>query len=1049
MSSIGKQINFILWSILVSLGGLIILPSQVLAHDTHNHCAKTTTANVVALDQELIHNRMGAFSPGGMVFALRRDVVQGLGGTGPSEAEGGYLTAGNVSLRIDKRPRPIVLRMNEHECMTINFQNLLNPTVVDNEQSRTRSASVHVEGLEMVDKIENGGTYVGENAVNGIAQPGESKVYKYHAPSHGEAAYLMTSSVVVGGEGDGATIAMGLFGSINVEPAGAQYYRSQLTRQELDWSLDYSNASGLDNEGVLIDDGYGNMIPAPDGHYDSTGHPIINYEAVYPSAAGPSKVGLPIINMMAGALPDGSGGTEYVHSDLRAIITGPGRGDFTQWMAFNSVLAPNGLDGYGVPFGAQAQPEDAPYNPDSVLAKQVRPRQEPFREFSIIFHDEVFAIQAYPDAFNDPVLGHTLHCCRDAFGIGYSIGGIGSEILANRNGQGPQWDCVECKYEEFFLTSWVLGDPGMIVDVPANASDPKAAGGPMIATKAYFPNDPSNVEHSYIGDHVKMRNIHAGPKEHHIFHLHSHQWVFQPDDDNSSYLDSQFVGPGSSYTYEIAYNGSGNRNQTPGDAIFHCHFYPHFAQGMWELWRNHDVFEEGTPMNADGTVQADTRAYPDGDIVAGTPIPAVVPIPTLAMAPMPAPVSVEAKVVALPVIGKDEYGDPIEVSATREIGSSMDLSALGTPGPDGVTMSPGYPYIIAGESGHRPPNPAYDHAVIAGVVQDGGLYDPNDKTDCEDGLESTICNSRHVILGGTVKEIHTNRLDMRKISGTLEAKWIPETGSPAEVVGQDYHAQRAHVSVTPEGNPLLYVTNGLGPVHGAPFADPCVDDFGKALGGPGFTLAGNIVPERNYKAADIQLDIVINKLGEHYPQARTIALWGDVASYLDKSRAPEPLFFRANSRDCIEYWQTNLIPEEYELDDFQVRTPTDTVGQHIHLVKFDVTAADGSGNGWNYEDAAFSYGEVVERIEAVNKFNDLNPSVPVLDEYGDPVLDEYGDPVFEPVTHLTPREHPFFKGFDGALTVVQRWYADETMNMAVPDDASLTMQGSVTVLPSI
>ena len=42
---------------------------------------------------------------------------------------------------------------------------------------------------------------------------------------------------------------------------------------------------------------------------------------------------------------------------------------------------------------------------------------------------------------------------------------------------------------------------------------------------------------------TKFRNIHVG-KEHHIFHLHSHQWLETPDDDNSSYLDSQAIGPG-------------------------------------------------------------------------------------------------------------------------------------------------------------------------------------------------------------------------------------------------------------------------------------------------------------------------------------------------------------------------------------------------------------------------------------------------------------------------------------------------------------------------
>jgi hypothetical protein len=54
--------------------------------------------------------------------------------------------------------------------------------------------------------------------------------------------------------------------------------------------------------------------------------------------------------------------------------------------------------------------------------------------------------------------------------------------------------------------------------------------------------------------------------------------------------------PGSGHTYEIVNGGAGNRNHTVGDAIFHCHFYPHFAQGMWYHQRNHDVFETGTVL---------------------------------------------------------------------------------------------------------------------------------------------------------------------------------------------------------------------------------------------------------------------------------------------------------------------------------------------------------------------------------------------------------------------------------------------------------------------
>ena len=45
--------------------------------------------------------------------------------------------------------------------------------------------------------------------------------------------------------------------------------------------------------------------------------------------------------------------------------------------------------------------------------------------------------------------------------------------------------------------------------------------------------------------------------EHHIFHLHAHQWLFAALDDDSNYVDAQALGPGSSFTYEIAYGGSG------------------------------------------------------------------------------------------------------------------------------------------------------------------------------------------------------------------------------------------------------------------------------------------------------------------------------------------------------------------------------------------------------------------------------------------------------------------------------------------------------------
>jgi len=837
-------------------------------------CNRTISADVVALDQVFFWNRLGAVQPQGMIFALRRDVVA----INPSLG----LVAGNVQLRSDKRPRPIALRMNVGDCLQVRFWNLLNPTPVDLDQPATRTASVHVVGMQLRNSIADDGSNVGNVASPGslvppatVASSTPQKVYTFYAEREG--GYVLHSTAAnTGGEGDGGSLDAGLFGTVNVQPATAEWYRSQVTQNDLQ----------LATIGTTAD-----------------GHPIINYNAVYP--VGHPRAGLPILKML--------NGSEIVHTDLNAIITGPNAGRFAAGTYSNT-----------------------PVNPD---------RNQPFREFTIIYHDEVGAVQAFPQ-FEVQPLKHTLHGVRDAFAINYGTGGIGAEIIANRIGVGPVANCTECKYEEFFLSSWSLGDPAMVVDIPANAPCTPASirAGTCTptpgfkATRALYPDDPSNVHHSYINDHAKMRILHGGAKEHHIHHLHAHQWVHTPDDDNSTYLDSQAIGPGSSFTLEITYNGTGNRNKVVGDSIFHCHFYPHFAMGMWELWRSHDVFEAGTVLDANGRPAANSRALPDAEILAGTPIPAIVPMPTLAMAPMP---QAQAKIVNGQVV----------------------ITGAG---------NPGYPFFVPAVAGHRPPHPPMD------TIDDGGL-------------------PRHIITNGTTQHFET-RLDFDKTLLTAVAQQVPENGTAVELAAMAYHAVRLHPSFFPNGAVANFVTNGLPAVAGAPYADPCINDAGNAVGVP-----------RTYKAAAIQLDIKMNKEGWHFPQERILSLWGDVSAYQQAAKPPEPFFFRANTNDCISYYHTNLVPNIYKLDDFQVRTPTDILGQHIHLVKFDVTSSDGSGNGWNYEDGTFSPDEVVERINAINAPGGSWTPVP-------------GGPA-----HLTPEPHPFF-GVLGAQTTIQRWYADNTLN---------------------
>ncbi len=553
------------------------------------------------------------------------------------------------------------------------------------------------------------------------------------------------------------------------------------------------------------------------------------------------------------------------------------------------------------------------------------------------FHDEVKMVQAFPAWFSG--LQFTLGSVKDGFAVNYATGGVGAEIIANRLGVGPMHECVECKYEEFFLTSWAVGDPGMVVDVPATtgleACNPALANctdvGPK-ATKAFYPADPATVFHGYLNDRTKIRNIHVGT-EHHIFHLHAHQWHFAPDDPGSNYLDAQAIGPGSSFTYEIAFGGAGNRAKSPGDAIFHCHFYPHFAQGMWGLWRVHDVFETGTLMDAGGLPAAGARALPDGEIAAGTPIPGVVPIPGRAMAPMPE-VDVAIADGQAVIAGT---GDPTTVPATPPTPISE------------ATGNPGFPFFIPGVSGHRPPTPPLD------LVADGGL-------------------PRHVITAGTANATQT-ATDFDKVLLTATGHQIPENGTPAERAAMDFHGKledganpdgytRSRPSYLPDGNAGEFQVNGLAAVAGAPFAEPCrADAWVNGVSIP--WLEAPIGNPRYYAASVIELPVQLNKVGWHFDQSRIIVLDDDAAATLDGTRAPEPFVMRANTMDCVDFDHTNLVPNVYQLDDFQVRTPTDVVGQHIHLVKFDVMAADGAANGWNYEDGTLSPDEVAERIHAL------------------------------------------------------------------------------------
>ncbi len=194
--------------------------------------SNTIKAEVVALEQTYFYNRFGAFNPSGMIYALRRDVVENFNDDdAPMSAEKtknkntetqiksydrndpqyDLKLAGNVKLRSDKRPRPLILRANEGDCLEITFTNLLargpdgqsvylrdsktglfniegqeaalidpkqsSILVVDGEDPSTRHASMHVNGLNYIpDEADAAGGIMSDGSNVGRNPPPKTQI---------------------------------------------------------------------------------------------------------------------------------------------------------------------------------------------------------------------------------------------------------------------------------------------------------------------------------------------------------------------------------------------------------------------------------------------------------------------------------------------------------------------------------------------------------------------------------------------------------------------------------------------------------------------------------------------------------------------------------------------------------------------------------------------------------------------------------------------------------------------------------------------------------
>ncbi|MGN0427883.1 MAG: multicopper oxidase domain-containing protein [Agathobacter sp.] len=194
-----------------------------------------------------------------------------------------------------------------------------------------------------------------------------------------------------------------------------------------------------------------------------------------------------------------------------------------------------------------------------LFADIYHPAKPSFREYAVFFHDELEIKNKDGKQPTDP---HT--------GLPSSTTAISYRSEPMRNRLPLSHDHADTG-EDISMSSWVYGDPA------------------------------PPILRAYAGDPSKIRLIHGGVKETHVFHLHNHQWRLEGDNPNSTIIDSISISPQECYTLDILH-GAGSLNRTIGDVIFHCHLYPHFHEGMWTLWRIHDRLEDGTGTLPDGTL---------------------------------------------------------------------------------------------------------------------------------------------------------------------------------------------------------------------------------------------------------------------------------------------------------------------------------------------------------------------------------------------------------------------------------------------------------------
>lgn len=436
-----------------------------------------------------------------------------------------------------------------------------------------------------------------------------------------------------------------------------------------------------------------------------------------------------------------------------------------------------------------------------------------------------------------------------------------------------------------------------------------------------FGESATPVLKAYLGDPVRIRLVHAGVKETHVFHLHVYEWHAVAGNPNTNIIDAITISPQTGHTIMPLY-GAGNRQMVPGDVIWHCHLYPHFHHGMWGIFRTFDRLQNGIAgerFNGDtGEKMSDAEYnalmpkqqkrfarqlgfYPDG-----TPINNLEPLP-------------------------DREAAPVQDLANKKLG---------------------FPHFISGEYGQKSFNPPW-HKPIAEVIAEGWAaneYDYREPTRLElngfnvDPKPGELFTSfPH---NDSVKSIHINEQTGNRLK-------------PSATVKKDID-----VLMTP----IKYNDYGWWDPHGHLYA----------LAGHNIKTFSEVVHHSLHHAIEHEKEKDPTLTDA---QARALV---EANGLTIEPTEQNPLFFRCNKTNVMQLTLHNKLErliaatpfdsawyKGREKDCNEFANYKGECGLHVHIVKFDPIASDGASTGWNYLSAPQFEKKMVYRWWADEEFGTI------------------------------------------------------------------------------